>query len=131
MSIEVGGRGVGHKYGVSEIIYFTLIIILGISILYFQLSGVGNPPKVKIITSVKDSNIIIKVVEGNVPRYDWQYIVYNVDTNPPIIWIQSKSPLSNGREIILASGLPSGTYKIIIMHKPTQKIIYEEKVTIT
>ena len=118
------------KLGVSEILYLLIIFILGFSIIYFQVSGVDNPPKIKIISSVKDSNIIIKVVDGSIPKYDWQYIIYNVDMNPPVIWTQSNSPLTTGKEIILASNLPPGTYKIIIMHKPTQKIIYEAVVEV-
>ena len=118
------------KIGFSEALYMFLILVIGLSMIYFQVSGIGNPPKVRLISTVKDNNIIIKVIEGSVPRSDWQYIVYNVDTNPPIIWIQSNSPLETGREIVLASNLPPGTYKIIIMHKPSQRIIYEAKVKI-
>ena len=118
------------KIGFAEVIYLFLIIVMSLSIIYFQVSGVGKPPKVKLISTVKDNSIIIKVIEGSVSKSDWQYIVYNVDTNPPVIWIQSNSPLETGREIVLASNLPPGTYKIIIMHKPSQRIIYEAKVKV-
>ena len=118
------------RLGVSEILYLSIILVLGFSIFYFQVSGVGNPPEVKILSSVRDSNIVIKVVDGAISRCDWQYIIYNVDTNPPITWTQPNSPLATGMEIILATNLPPGTYKIIIMHKPTKKIIYEAKVEV-
>ena len=118
------------KIGFSEALYLILILTIGLSIIYFQVSGIGNPPKVKLISTVKDDDVIIKVIEGSVSKSDWQYIVYNVDTNPPIIWTQPNFPLETGREIVLASNLPPGTYKIIIMHKPSQRIIYEGKVKI-
>jgi len=38
--------------------------------------------------------------------------------------------LKPGVEITLAKNLPPGTYKVQIIHKPTMKIIFEEKVTI-
>ena len=118
------------KIGFSETLYLFLILIISLSIIYFQVSGIGNPPTVKLISTVNDNSVVIKVIEGSVSRSDWQYIVYNVDTNPPIIWTQPNSPLETGREIILASNLPPGTYKIIIMHKPSQRIIYEAKVKV-
>ena len=118
------------RLGLSELLYAVSILLVVVGLLYLQFSGVATPPTVEINAYVEGRNIIIKVVEGDIPRRDWQYIVYNTQGNPPLIWTSPPQALESGSEIVLASNLPPGVYKIVIMHKPTQRIIFEEKITI-
>jgi len=118
------------RLGLSELLYTVSILTVVVGLLYLQFSGVATPPSVEIEAYVEGRNIVIRVVDGDIPRMDWQYIVYNIHGNPPLIWTSSSEALKSGSQIVLASNLPPGVYKIVIMHKPTQRIIFEEKITV-
>ena len=118
-------------FGISELIYIFTITMVVIGIIYLNFSGVASPPTVRLEAYAEGNDIVIHVVSGEVPRGDWQYIVYNVETNPPLIWTKPSQPLSTGNTVVIASNLPPGIYKIIIMHKPTKRIIFEGKIKIS
>ena len=118
------------KLGLAETLYLSIILILTLSVTVFFITGMGNPPSVEIKVIEEDHNIVIQVLEGDVPKEDWQYIVFDVTTNPPTFWMQGPADLKKGETIVLSYNLPPGEYKIQIMHKPTMKIIFEEKVLI-
>ncbi len=118
------------RLGLSELLYTFSIIAVVIGLLYLQFSGVATPPSVELEAYLDGNNVVIKVIEGDIPRRDWQYIIYNINGNPPLIWTSPSQALRSGSEITLASDLPPGVYKIVIMHKPTQRIIFQEKITV-
>jgi hypothetical protein len=118
------------RLGLAEVLYVSIILFLVLSITVFFITGMGNPPPVEIQVMEQDNNIVIKVLDGYIPKEDWQYIVFDVTTNPPSFWMQGPSDLEAGETIVLSYNLPSGEYKIQIMHKPTMKIIFEAKIFI-
>ena len=117
--------------GLTELVYISISLILILSIGIFHATGIGKPPNVTIEVYVENHDIKIRVLEGEVPKADWEYIYFDIRTNPPIVWFKAPTDLKPGVEITLAKNLPPGTYKIQIIHKPTMRIIFEEKVTIS
>jgi|Deesub1362B_J571_1020462.scaffolds.fasta_scaffold00005_313 hypothetical protein len=118
------------KLGLAELLYLSIIAILTLSMAIYFITGMGSPPPVEIEAYAEDSNIVIRVLDGDIPKQDWEYIVFDVTTNPPTFWLQGPADLRKGEVMVLSYNLPPGEYKIQIMHKPTMKIIYEEKVLI-
>ncbi len=119
------------KLGFSEIFYLIMILILIVSTLTFLVTGMGQPPAVEIEVYCVNNEVRIKVVSGNIPANDWQYIIFDEKQNPPIVWNKAPDDLRPGADIVIAKNLPPATYRILIMHKPTHRIIYEGKVTVS
>lgn len=128
MSIERPPKIFG-KLGFSELLYTSMILILLITTI-FLITGMGLPPSVDLEIYCENNEIKIKVINGDIPASDWQYIIFDEKQNPPITWNKAPGDLKTGSTLVIARGLPPGTYRVLIMHKPTQKIIFEGKVSI-
>ncbi len=107
----------------------TLLIVLFSSALYY-LTGMGNPPKVQLQLKAQRGEIILKVIKGHIPSKEWEYLVFNERSNPPVSWTPAPEDIETGKEIKLKSNLPRATYRVQIRHKPTGKFVMDGKVTV-
>jgi len=118
------------KLGFAEVFLAFLIAFVFLSTLFYFLTGMGNPPQVKLATSVKGRSIVLNVLEGELEPGEWEYLVFNVMTNPPVKWNLGTARLRPGENVLIAVNLSPGTYKVQIRHKLTGRIMLDERVTI-
>jgi hypothetical protein len=121
---EEGAKGVA-EYILSAMLAFVVIT----SIAYYA-TGVGGPPPLEVSLYSRDGSVFLKVISGEIPKGDWEYLLFDERVNPPIIWTPGPADIKEGEEILLGSGLKPATYRVQIKHAPTLRMILDEKVTV-
>lgn len=119
-----------RRFGLAE---WFLIVAIGVvvsSAAIYYITGMGRPPSVDITPVVQDNAILLVVNDGRIPASDWEYLVFDDRTNPPVAWVPAPADMEPGAEIVLKSNLTSSTYRVQIRHIPTTKFILDDKVTI-
>ena len=113
--------------GVSLAIMSTFVVA---SILVYYATGMGEVPPVDLSLGVQGNAIVLTVLDGEISAEDWEYLVFDERVNPPVTWDPGPADMEPGKDIVLRSGAHPATYRVQIRHVPTQKFIFNDKVTV-
>lgn len=119
-----------RKLGFAGSVILILVAFVGISLLAYHLTGLGEPPQVGIRVEIKENDIVVVAENGSIAAGDWEYKVYSVVTNPPSMTTPTYESLEPGKEVVLRSDVSRGTYKVQIFHKPSSQFIHETELEI-
>lgn len=119
-----------EKLGLAGSIILVLSAFVGASTFMYYFTGIGGLPKVGLRAVSRENDVVLVVENGSIPHQDWEYQVYSEASNPPLQGTSTLEDLEPGKEIVLESGLPPGTYIVRIWHKPSSTFIYETKLRV-
>ncbi len=116
--------------GLAEKVLLGMITVLLLSVAFYYISGMGNPPEVQLQVEARDGSIYLKVISGEIPKSDWEYLIFDERVNPPVIWTPAPEDIKPGAEIQLKTGLQPATYRVQIRYKPTASFLVDSKIDV-
>lgn len=119
-----------RRIGLAEGFLIAMVTFVVGSALVYYVTGIGNPPSVRMMPLARRDTIVLEVAEGSVPAGDWQYLVFDDRINPPVDWTSAPADINPGTEVLLAEGLAPATYRVQIRHIPTARFLMDTKVTV-
>jgi len=107
-----------------------VLVIIAVAV-YYVTRGAAVKPNIQLTAVVKDNSIRLVATGGTdtCPPADWQYAVCLENATPT--WETGNVVLSSTTDIVLTeNGLPLGTYKVRVQHKPTGQYFVDTTKTI-
>lgn len=115
---------------IAEYVLSAMVAFVVITWIAYYVTGAGAPPSLEVSLVSRDRSVFLQVVKGDIPKGDWEYLLFDERVNPPIIWTPGPADIEEGVEILLGSGLRPATYRVQIRHAPTLRMILDGKVTV-
>lgn len=118
------------RLGIAGVVLIILIAFVIISVVSYYASGVGIVPTVKADLKAQDSSVFLVVKDGIILAQDWEYMVFDARFAPTTTWFSGPANIEPGANILLASNLDRGTYRVLLRHKPTRNTFFDNRVAI-
>lgn len=117
--------------GLSEVLWLSVIMIVVASAIAYHFLGMGAPPSVELRLVARGDTVVLRVIEGEIPAGDWEYILFDEGVNPPFVWTPGPRDMTSGADIVLRSNLPPATYRVQIRHIATEELLLDDRVTVS